>query len=1238
MFPSIILTFILCFTLFSTTISSKSIVIEVKGDCETVGGRIAHEHGYRYVRQIFDGFCEIEEDPLSVNHRRHRRAIQQGFNPADIISKDEDVEWAEYQIPKTRRKREFLFNDPQWNSMWYLIRHSQTPHLPDLNVTGAWEMGYTGRGQVVTFLDDGLEYDHPDLQENYDKDASTDINGNDDDPTPRYEVTNENKHGTRCAGEVAAKVNNNICGVGIAYHARVGGIRMLDGDVTDSVEARSLSHRPDHIGIYSASWGPDDNGLVVDGPGRLAKKAFENGALHGRDGKGSIFVWASGNGGRQSDSCACDGYITSIYTIAISATTEHGDKPWYLEECSATLASAYSSGQSSNGERDIYTTDLNHACTAHHTGTSAAAPLAAAIYALVLEANPDLTWRDIMHITVLGSRPDAIPSNNNIVRNAAGLSVSNRFGFGLMDAGLMTWYASGWKNVPSMSTCESVTDNPKRVIPSRSNEIFSLNLMECKDDIDPTHEVNYIEQVQIFVTLLTDRRGEIELFLYSPSNTRTQILPKRERDMSNKGFQDWPFLTVQLWGEVPHGQWKLQVVNTGGGSATLISWKLLVHGTREYPISPRSETKQLTFGSDRPSCHIECNPDKPCGNTDTNCTSCRHLKQPLSDGKFRCVGICPEGTYTNEEDKLCLPCHSQCGSCRNASEYSCISCKTDFSLIHDTMTCVESCPEQYYTDHHLRKCIHCKNDCASCDTSSQICTSCPDGYALKDIDCIKASKKCQSNEYFSFTENDCRWCDSRCLTCSGSRSDQCKSCDKTSKYPYLQYRTCVSSCSTGFYFSKNLFQCLPCHETCLNCTSSSESSCTSCKLGYVFLSDNHRCEKHTGKPYYLDVNTGETHTCHGSCTQCKGPKPNDCIACNSMNEVLLDDGHCVNQCPLGFYKSQKQTMDYQTNVCLPCSIGCKKCNNISQCYQCDESKGYKLINSVCVLNCKPRTFLSGDRCESCQNPCITCMNLTSCLTCVDQFLLLNDQCVEECPEGYYLYDQQCLQCHPICNTCKGPTEDDCRTCTKGFIFNEKEKKCLGSCPNGNYFDKDQNDCKLCTNNCLECLNPGSYCRQCIFPMSLDTITHRCLHCCTTNLTTNDCCQCPSSWDGFCLHPLVTPSTHIADWFENSIDNIRHKFNELNKSPYTIPIIISIPFLISIIICLITYSLCQMCSSRSTTKQQEHNNVEYVMLQNIDDNDDDEEEEEDKESILTNGHSKQVLSNETLIPMDHVEKT
>ena len=52
---------------------------------------------------------------------------------------------------------------------------------------------------------------------------------------------------------------------------------MLDGDVYDAVEAASLSFNRSHIDIYSASWGPDDDGRVVDGPGEKAKKAFIDG-------------------------------------------------------------------------------------------------------------------------------------------------------------------------------------------------------------------------------------------------------------------------------------------------------------------------------------------------------------------------------------------------------------------------------------------------------------------------------------------------------------------------------------------------------------------------------------------------------------------------------------------------------------------------------------------------------------------------------------------------------------------------------------------------------------------------------------------------------------------------------------------------------------------------------------------------------------------------------------------------
>lgn len=142
--------------------------------------------------------------------------------------------------------------------------------------------------------------------------------------------------------------------------------------------------------------GPDDDGKTVDGPGELATRAFIEGITKGRQGKGSIFIWASGNGGKDHDNCNCDGYTNSIWTLSISSATERGLVPWYSEKCSSTLATTYSSG--SKEERQIVTTDLHHSCTISHTGTSASAPLAAGIAALVLEANGNLTWRDLQHI------------------------------------------------------------------------------------------------------------------------------------------------------------------------------------------------------------------------------------------------------------------------------------------------------------------------------------------------------------------------------------------------------------------------------------------------------------------------------------------------------------------------------------------------------------------------------------------------------------------------------------------------------------------------------------------------------------------------------------------------------------------------------------------------------------------------------------------------------------------------
>ncbi|KAH9630785.1 hypothetical protein HF086_001013, partial [Spodoptera exigua] len=145
-------------------------------------------------------------------------------------------------------------------------------------------------------------------------------------------------------------------------------IRMLDQPyMTDLIEANSMGHEPHKIHIYSASWGPTDDGRT------------------GRNGLGNIYVWASGDGG-EDDDCNCDGYAASMWTVSINSAINDGQNAHYDESCSSTLASTFS-----NGARDpstgVATTDLYGKCTATHSGTSAAAPEAAGVFALALHAN-----------------------------------------------------------------------------------------------------------------------------------------------------------------------------------------------------------------------------------------------------------------------------------------------------------------------------------------------------------------------------------------------------------------------------------------------------------------------------------------------------------------------------------------------------------------------------------------------------------------------------------------------------------------------------------------------------------------------------------------------------------------------------------------------------------------------------------------------------------------------------------
>lgn len=246
----------------------------------------------------------------------------------------------------TRRDdTEFLFlqnevglRDPILGDQWHLANREDSRW--ELNVTKLWKEGVTGKGVKVAVIDDGIDMFHDDIKPNYYAEGSWDYNDHNPEPSPKL---SDDQHGTRCAGEIAAAAND-ACGVGVAYEAQIAGLRILSGAITDADEAAALNYNYQQTSIYSCSWGPPDNGHTMEAPDGLILKAMVNGVQKGRGGKGSLFVFAAGNGGGSGDQCNFDGYTNSIFSLTVGAIDHQGNHPYYSERCAAMMIVAPSSG------------------------------------------------------------------------------------------------------------------------------------------------------------------------------------------------------------------------------------------------------------------------------------------------------------------------------------------------------------------------------------------------------------------------------------------------------------------------------------------------------------------------------------------------------------------------------------------------------------------------------------------------------------------------------------------------------------------------------------------------------------------------------------------------------------------------------------------------------------------------------------------------------------------------------
>jgi kexin len=526
---------IICFLLLAS--GSEWVLRLDKGiDPET----FARDHDLTYggaLEFLDPGFYRFYDTSRNERLRSNRQHSLRGAS---------GVRFAQEQVKKTFFRRGSVITDPMYEDQWHLHTHPfsvQSDLIPQ---------NITGKGIRIAIVDDGLDHTHPEIHNNYDAMHSWDFNGQDADPRPFSYDT----HGTAAAGVAAGVKDNGRCGHGVAHEASLVGIRLIAAGVNDATQAQGLTHQGRaQVDIYSCSWGPQDTGDVMETPNDLTDYAlsmYTNGRA-GRLGKGTIYVWAAGNGRYDGDSCAFDGYVSNPHTIAIGAIDYDGKQAWYSESCSALFAVTPSSGAQHKGI--ITCNSQTNGCMDTFGGTSSSAPLAAGIISMLLQKRPSLTYRDVREIIARGAVPIQI-NDGSWTMNRRGYRHSQNYGFGLLRLPDLLAKLEAYNQ--SITSDPIIVDSGLKPFGQGQGGGLPFNFTF---HISDAKEMNFIEYVMVNVALFHPQRGRVVIKLTSPEGIVSELAPHRPRDRNpDYPMYGWRFTSVKHWGESQvTGSWILTV-------------------------------------------------------------------------------------------------------------------------------------------------------------------------------------------------------------------------------------------------------------------------------------------------------------------------------------------------------------------------------------------------------------------------------------------------------------------------------------------------------------------------------------------------------------------------------------------------------------------------------------------------------------------------------------------------------